>query len=57
MLVVVEFLVEKDSHTLYRSVLNLVNRSGEFISTRGRKIHLGGRLYGANMSPKLIFHW
>ena len=54
-LVVVVFLVDKGFHTLYRSVvLNIVNRSGEFIPTRVRKI--GGRLHGANMSPKLILY-
>ena len=44
MLVVVVFLVDKGFRTLCRSVLNIVNRSGEFIQTRGRNI--GGRLHG-----------
>ena len=56
MLVVVVFLVDKDFHTLCRSVvLNIVNRSGEFIQTRGR--NMGGRLHGADMSPKLVLYW
>ena len=55
MLVVVVFLVDKGFHTLCRSVvLNtcIVNRSGEFIQTRGH--NMGGRLHGADMSPKLV---
>ena len=56
MLVVVVFLVVKGFHTLYRSVvLNKVNRSGEFIQTRGRK--MGGRVHGADMSTKIILYW
>ena len=55
MLVVVVFLVDKGVRTLCRSVLNIVNRSGEFIQTRGRK--MGGRLHGADMSPKLELYW
>ena len=55
MLVVVVFLVDKGFHTLYRSVLKIVNRSGEFIQTRGRK--MGDRLHGADMSPKLVLYW
>ena len=55
MLVVVVFLVNKGFHTLCRSVLNIVNRSGEFIQTRGQNV--GGRLHGADMSPKLVFCW
>ena len=52
----VVFLVDKGIHTLCRSVvLNIVNRSGEFIQTRGRK--MGGRLHGADMSPKLVLYW
>ena len=51
---VVVFLVDKGFHTLYRSVvLNIVNRSGEFIQTRGRK--MGGRLHGADMSHKILY--
>ena len=50
---VVVFLVDMGFHTLYRSVvLNIVNRSSEFIQTRGR--NMGGRLHGADMSPKLV---
>ena len=53
MLVVVVFLVDKGFHTLCRSVvLNIVNRSGEFTQTRGH--NMGGRLHGADMSPKLV---
>ena len=55
MLVVVVFLVDKGFHTLCRSVLNLVNRSGEFIQTRGRKMR--GRMHGTDMSPKLVLCW
>ena len=56
MLVVLVFLVDKGFHTLYRSVvLNIVNRSGEFIQTRDR--NMGGRLHGADMSPKLVLYW
>ena len=55
MLVVVVFLVDKSFHDLCRSVLNIVNRSGEFNQTRGR--NMGGRLHGADMSPKLVFYW
>ena len=56
MLVVVVILVDKSFHTLCRSVvLNTVNRSGEFIQTRGHK--MGVRLHGADMSPKLVLCW
>ena len=49
MLVVVVILVDKGFHTLYRSVfLNI-----EFIQTRGHK--MGGRLHGADMSPKVKY--
>ena len=45
MLVVAVFLGDKGFNTLCRSVvLNIVNRSGEFMQTRGRNI--GGRLHG-----------
>ena len=51
--VVVVSLVDKGLHTLYWSVvLNIVNRSGEFVQTR----KMGGRLNGADMSPKLILY-
>ena len=53
MLVVVVFLVDRGFHTLCRSVvLNIVNRSGEFIQTRGH--NMGGKLHGEDMSPKLV---
>ena len=56
MLVVAVFLVDKGFNTLCRSVvLNIVNRSGEFIQTRGGK--MGGRVHVADMSPKLIMYW
>ena len=52
----VVILVDKDFHTLYESVvLYIVNRSGEIIQTRDRK--MDGRLYVADMSPKLILYW
>ena len=47
--------VDKGFHTLCRSVLNIVNRSGKFIQNRGR--NMGGRLHGADMSPKLVLYW
>ena len=43
------FLVVKGFDTLYWSVV----QSSEIIQTRGCK--RGGRLHGADMSPKLIF--
>ena len=50
------FLVDKGFHILYRSVVqNIVNRSVEFIQTRGGK--MGGRVHGADMSPNLIMYW
>ena len=53
MLVLVIILVDNGFHTFYRSVvLNIVNLCGEFIQTCGR--NMGGRLHGADMSPKLI---
>ena len=48
----VVFLVDKGVRTLCRSVLNIVNRSGDFVQTR----RMGGRLNGADMSPKLILY-
>ena len=55
MLVVVVFLVDKGVRTLCRSVLNIVNRSGEFTQTRDH--NMGGRLHGADTSPKLVLYW
>ena len=56
MLVVVVFLVDKGFHTLCQSVvLNIMNRTGKFIQTRGR--NFGGRLHGADMSPKFVLYW
>ena len=48
-------VVDKGFHTLYWSVvLNIENRSGELLQNRGRK--MGGRLHGADLSPKLILY-
>ena len=56
LLLVVFFGAYKGFDILYRSViLNIVNRSGEFVQTRGCK--MGGMLHGADMSPKLILYW